>query len=406
MDYCGGAAMGKMKMLLQSLLCLVLVFSLTGVIYGGGTVAAGEETSLSPPAVRPLETVEIQLLLEAGWNMVSVPLVLEDNSSSAVFPGVAAIFAWNATSRCYYAPTEIEPDKGYWVAATENTTVTISGTPVHTWTSDIKSGWNMIGSVDEAVSIADPDDYRDGSVVPLAYWWDPVTRTYVYATDIEPGKGYWAAAMEDCLLTLATSYEIVCSEEAQVIPLEEVENIAGVSENKTEIIFEEVTSFVEGIEAGDILVCNQSVPGAEYGFLSRVTGVSEEGGVVRVQVEPATLEEVIEEGVIVVTQTIPMQELMTSALWTKGAEVMQFGARYDFSYSPTEGVIIEGYVAATADVDVYIKASFRHGIKEFWFIVSPGLETKANLRVETGVSWDERYTLAEIPGPRYRYGVP
>jgi hypothetical protein len=170
-----------------------------------------------------------------------------------------------------------------------------------------------------------------------------------------------------------------------------------VTENRTEILFEEVTPFVAGIEPGDILVCNQSVPGAEDGFLERVTGVSNEGGIVEVQVEPATLEDAIEQGVIVVTQTIPLQELMSSAPWASGVEVTEVEAGYNFAYSPAEGVTIEGYVVATTDSDIYINASIWTGLEEFWFIFSPGLEMGVTLTVEEGVSWDKEYRLAELP---------
>jgi hypothetical protein len=146
--------------------------------------------------------IGIQIDLKAGWNMVSVPLTLADNSTSVVFPGVAGVFAWNATSRNYYEPEVIDPEKGYWVAVTENTTISVNGTPVDTWTIDITAGWNMIGSVATNSSIADPDDNPDGSVIPPAYWWDPVERGYVTTYDVEPGKGYWIPSVNDCTLTL------------------------------------------------------------------------------------------------------------------------------------------------------------------------------------------------------------
>jgi beta propeller repeat protein len=148
------------------------------------------------------DEVAIQLSLQAGWNMVSVPLALSNNAPGAVFPGVAGIFTWNATSRSYYVPTVIDPEKGYWVAVTENTTISVNGTPIETWTNDIKAGWNMIGSVITVVSIADPNDDPDGSVLPTAYWWDPVSKSYITTTDIEPGKGYWVPSIHDCVLTL------------------------------------------------------------------------------------------------------------------------------------------------------------------------------------------------------------
>jgi len=149
-----------------------------------------------------VEIEEIQLSLQAGWNMVSVSLALADNSTSAVFPAVAGVFVWNATGKSYYEPAVIEPEKGYWVAVTGNTTITVSGTPIDDWTTDIKAGWNMVGSVGANASIIDPNDEPDGSVIPTAYWWDPVGKSYSITTDLEPGKGYWVASINDCTLTL------------------------------------------------------------------------------------------------------------------------------------------------------------------------------------------------------------
>ena len=109
---------------------------------------------------------------------------------------------WNAADRSYYESAVIEPEKGYWVAVTENTTIAISGTPTDTWTTDVKAGWNMIGSVNTTVSIADPNDDPDSSAVTPAYWWDPVTKSYTVTTDMEPEKGYWVASLNDCVLIL------------------------------------------------------------------------------------------------------------------------------------------------------------------------------------------------------------
>jgi hypothetical protein len=146
--------------------------------------------------------VGFQLSLKAGWNMVSIPVTPADNSTSVVFPGVVGVFTWNATDGSYYEPEVIDPEQGYWVAVTEDTTITVNGTPVDTWTTDIKAGWNMIGSANMTVSIADPNDNPDSSVIPPAYWWDPEGKSYVVTTDVEPGKGYWIPSINDCVLTL------------------------------------------------------------------------------------------------------------------------------------------------------------------------------------------------------------
>ncbi|MCK4221810.1 MAG: hypothetical protein KAX25_02985, partial [Dehalococcoidia bacterium] len=178
---------------------------------------------------------------------------------------------------------------------------------------------------------------------------------------------------------------------------EEAENVLEFTEDRDTIVFEEVTAFVADIEPGDVLVSEHPVPGGEYGFLERVIEVSDDGKAV--EVEPATLEDVIEEGVISVTGTIPVEDLMNDAMWTMGVEVLQVEGGSHFSYSPAEGVTIEGYLDATADADVYIDASFWRGLVEFRFIFSPSLEMEATLRVEQGVSWNKQVTIVTIPGP-------
>ena len=99
-------------------------------------------------------------------------------------------------------PTSVTPDTGYWVAVIQDATITVTGAPVETWTGSIAAGWNMIGSVISNASIADPDDSPGGSVQPFAYWWNPDSKTYVFTTEIQPGKGYWVAATQNCMLTL------------------------------------------------------------------------------------------------------------------------------------------------------------------------------------------------------------
>jgi hypothetical protein len=144
----------------------------------------------------------LHLSLKAGWNMVSVPLQISNNATSAVFPGVSAVFAWNPATKSYIIPTVIEPHRGYWVAVAQDTNLTLAGIPVDTWTSDLSAGWNMVGSVSVNAILAASDDNPDDSVIHAAYYWDPVTKSYTPANSIEQGKGYWVATVRDCDLTL------------------------------------------------------------------------------------------------------------------------------------------------------------------------------------------------------------
>jgi len=147
--------------------------------------------------------VEIQLSLKAGWNMVSVPVTPQDTSAASVFAGTEVVYTWNPTTKSYYPPTEVEPDKGYFVAVLSDMDILVSGVPVYNWTTDITAGWNMSGSVFDTVSFTDPQDNPDGSVEAFAFWWNPVTKSYDLVTTIDTKKGHWIAATQNCTLNLS-----------------------------------------------------------------------------------------------------------------------------------------------------------------------------------------------------------
>ncbi len=164
-----------------------------------GTVSSLSEFILAIPTV---STECIDIPLKSVWNMVSVPVIPADNSVASVFPGVEVVYSWNPVTKSYYIPTEIEPYKGYWVAVLSDTVITVCGSPVNSWTDDMTAVWNMIGSVSGSVDFTSPDDNPDGSVEPFAYQWDPVGMSYVLVTTLDPTKGHWIAATQECTLTL------------------------------------------------------------------------------------------------------------------------------------------------------------------------------------------------------------
>jgi len=81
-------------------------------------------------------TRDLDLNLEAGWNMVSVPLTLdpEANTPDDVFPDAEAVYAWDPATKSYVVPTTIVPERSYWVAVTEADIVTVRS-QVHVFTN-------------------------------------------------------------------------------------------------------------------------------------------------------------------------------------------------------------------------------------------------------------------------------
>lgn len=151
-------------------------------------------------------TVELELELEQGWNLVSVPLICSTMDVSSVFPGAAAVYTWNAQTKSYVAPLEIQAHSGYWVAMSTPATLLLEGLPVESWTKEMAAGWNMVGSVAGASpSIADPDDTPPDCVEGFAYGWNPAAKSYVLTDVLAQGSGYWMPSHRDCQLSVGAA---------------------------------------------------------------------------------------------------------------------------------------------------------------------------------------------------------
>lgn len=143
-------------------------------------------------------TVQINLPLSwnssfsAGWNIVSFPCLPEDTNFSSLFSGVGyyQVLTWNGVS--YVTPTAAEAGRGYWVLVLADANVTVQGVPVHSYELDLPAGWSMIGSVYNATVNA-------STVFPGYYQlltWSGTSYIDAKSVGIQPGKGYWALALE------------------------------------------------------------------------------------------------------------------------------------------------------------------------------------------------------------------
>jgi len=159
---------------------------------------------------------QFEMSLVEGWNLISIPLQIDNNSINAVFPNASdgdVLYAYEGRwiTATYYSGygwdgdfETIEIDKGYWYGAKSAYTVTIEGAEAGTRNVSITTGWNLIGytrqneaSLDDLIPNASNED------VLFAYGGGWITATYYsgYGWDgelskMEPGKGYWYGANE------------------------------------------------------------------------------------------------------------------------------------------------------------------------------------------------------------------
>ena len=164
--------------------------------------------SLTATATTDVEPapVDFSITLQPGWNMVSVPILMANMSTAVVFDGAEAVYAWDPASKSYTTPQQVTTERAYWVAVTSVTPLPWHGVPVKAWGLPVLAGWNTVGSIyydDPAPLVnvtadAEPDPLRRNAI----YTWDPVAKSYIPCTTIEPGKGYWMATAVDCTLTV------------------------------------------------------------------------------------------------------------------------------------------------------------------------------------------------------------
>lgn len=84
------------------------------------------------------------LQLVKGWNLISVPFILENNSVGKVFGGI------NYSSIFYYSSgwrnaTKINSSLGYWVKSGNNQSLSVEGLPPENPQINLSKGWSLIG---------------------------------------------------------------------------------------------------------------------------------------------------------------------------------------------------------------------------------------------------------------------
>jgi len=124
--------------------------------------------------------------LDKGWNLVSLPVQVEDARVRALFPTAAANLAYDPEEG-YAASAELVPGRGYWVFLPEKAAVLVEGQPVPELKVEVSTGWNLIGVGVEplevgALRVASADRLLLAFGFAGDFW---------EATSLQPGKGYW-----------------------------------------------------------------------------------------------------------------------------------------------------------------------------------------------------------------------
>jgi len=162
--------------------------------------------------------------LNAGWNLISLPLIPNDNDIAVVLAGVtninnintvkyydAATDTWSSYTPAGGALTTMEDGKGYWIFMNDDDVLTINGTEMPAGGETpasyqaVGNEWNLIGfkSVEDMTCSAYINSIENNDVV-----WAYKNGEYVLIhssevdNNMESGYGYW-------LYTYGSGYPII-----------------------------------------------------------------------------------------------------------------------------------------------------------------------------------------------------
>ncbi len=204
--------------------CILLCLC-TGLVYGEENASAGEITTLAEPPALNVDTDYLSgsIDLVQGWNFMSVPRRLADDSNTAaIFTGLESaghsIWTYNKKEGGWNdltAEDKILPLEGYWVYSSSPSTVKLqfSDDPLQVPpVKDMTAGWNMFGFTGNT-----PASARDSLLSIRNAWtevigWDPAVQqfetTIVNGGSNEqadsrmllPTHSYWVYVTESCSL--------------------------------------------------------------------------------------------------------------------------------------------------------------------------------------------------------------
>jgi len=164
----------------------------------------------------------ISINLNHGWNLISIPLILENNSVKSVFSEIMdKIIVINSFESGVdggartYDPLlpefsdlrEIDYKHGYWVKMNESANLTVSGFIPENKIINLTQGWNLISYLcSEIKNVSDIFGGIISKVIVIngfengALTYDPQLPEFSDLTELKPKFGYWVKMNETAVL--------------------------------------------------------------------------------------------------------------------------------------------------------------------------------------------------------------
>jgi hypothetical protein len=158
------------------------------------TITVGTGFTSKVYTLRSINYLTNNYFMNQNWNLVSVPLLLEDYQSNVIFPAVASRLFCYIPGQGYAAKDTLANGFGYWVKYNSNSSLPMSGYRLNRDTVEVKQGWNLIGSITDTVQTASITTIPSGIIASSYFGY---SGGYNFSSVIKPVKGYWIKSSAD-----------------------------------------------------------------------------------------------------------------------------------------------------------------------------------------------------------------
>ena len=178
-----------------------ITFYLSSLAANHNHSSYGDDTYVQTITLSPLQSVTLEIDNDEGWNLVGLPLEVENSSFVILFPESIEGTLYSFDDG-YNLETSLTQGEGYWLRFDEVGSTTIDGTPINELTISLNDGWNLVSGLSEDISIYSVSD--PGSIIIPGTLYGFNEDGYIEADILVPGEGYWVRAFEAGEITLTS----------------------------------------------------------------------------------------------------------------------------------------------------------------------------------------------------------
>ncbi|MFT5127097.1 MAG: hypothetical protein ACI8W8_000698 [Rhodothermales bacterium] len=122
--------------------------------------------------------------VNAGWNLVSLPINVSAAARAQLFPNSETVWAWDAASQQFRVASDLAAKQGYWVFVDQSEQATPTGEGEPNTEVQLLPGWNLVGPLEPILPPAN-------SATSDYFGWD---SDFFRAKVLLPNQAYWVFA--------------------------------------------------------------------------------------------------------------------------------------------------------------------------------------------------------------------